>query len=126
MKKELQSYEVVILKELLKPNKKGVSTYFFHEKYLLSIGQLSQFILKYKEEEIIEYYNEHIKLTPKGKNWLFGNKDSIFFKRKQYWKTIPLEFKSKEILNENSYDDNYILNSIEKENFIKSKKWWRK
>ncbi|WP_445682651.1 hypothetical protein [Radicibacter daui] len=80
-----QSFEIEILKTLYQ-KQDWVNVYYFHEKYLLSAGQISNFIRRYGKFEIINFKNYEIKLTAKGINWLIANRRHIFLtKKNRHW-----------------------------------------
>jgi len=88
------SFEILILRELIYGNNKNVNIYSLHDKYLLSPGQISKFVLTYLDKKIITFENHCISLTSKGKSWLVKNKDTLFLgAREREWAEIPEEFK---------------------------------
>ena len=78
--------------------KKGVDIYTFHEKYLLSPGQIARVVRKYKIEGVLDFDGEKIILTEYGRNWLIRNRLQVLMgKRAHPWKVIPEEFKQEKI-----------------------------
>lgn len=76
----------IILKELYTSDG-AIQIYEFHEKYLFSPAQLSQFVRKFQAKEIIQNKNGEFELTPKGKLWVFNNRIDIFVKNiDKFWR----------------------------------------
>lgn len=71
-----------------------VSLYFFHKKYYLSPGQISQTIEKLSESNILEVKNHRVRLSMEGKKWVIKYRKEIFFDiGDKYWKeAIPQKF----------------------------------
>lgn len=66
-----------------------IDSYVFHKKYNLSPASLARVLNKYEQEEIIEIKGSKLKITEKGRNWVFANRRLLFLSvRKQYWKVI--------------------------------------
>jgi len=74
--------------------KLGVSMYAFHDKYLLSLGQIARVVRKYKAIGVFDLGKDTLSLTTFGRNWLISNRVVLFnSKRKLHWKKVPNEFK---------------------------------
>jgi len=82
------SEDIIILRELFS---KGSSTiYYFHEKYLLSPGQLARSLNKLIEMNIAQLNDDELKITDFGIKWTISNRKKIFLEEKElFWKEIP-------------------------------------
>ena len=95
--------------------KKGSDIYAFHEKYLLSPGQIARVVRKYHKEGVIDFDGKNILLTQYGRNWLIVNRLQVFRgKRTLPWKVIPEDFKQEKVsLNQTTLPDiKYLLRFI--------------
>ena len=82
-----------ILRDLLVGNK-AISIFVFHQKYLLSPGQLARVARKYSEMGIIAVNGDHLSLTDSGRAWVIRNRRKIFrCSEISTWKKTPDEFK---------------------------------
>lgn len=78
--------------------KQGIDIYTFHEKYLLSPGQIARVVRKYQIEGVLDFDGKNISLTQHGKNWLIRNRLKVLQgKRELPWKVIPEDFKQEKI-----------------------------
>jgi len=72
-----------------------VKVYLFHEKYLLSPGQIARILRKYSAENIIEIHGDRIALTERGRRWILRNRREIFMHvSAKPWKSIPDVFRN--------------------------------
>ncbi len=93
---KLFSEDIEFLRELFV--KSRVELYYFHEKYLLSPGQLARTVNKFLELKIVEKIDYDILLTDFGKKWILSNRKQLFLNpQKMYWKAIPNEMKKESI-----------------------------
>lgn len=75
-----------------------VAVYFFHEKYLLSPGQIARVVRKYSDNGIIAVERDSIILTENGRRWVLRNRRQIFMSiRTRPWSQIPDEFRNTKI-----------------------------
>jgi predicted methyltransferase len=85
-------FEVVdreILKNLLKQER--IDWYYFHEKYMLSPGQLSRSIKKLEELKLLVVEDDKIKITEEGRKTIISNRNKMLRKNKdEYWE-LPQE-----------------------------------
>jgi predicted transcriptional regulator len=87
---EFYSEDIEFIKELFE--RKKVTLYLFHEKYLLSPAQLARTIKKFLDEGIVELNKEEVSLTPNGEIWIICNRKALFLiEKNKYWKEIPIE-----------------------------------
>ena len=74
--------------------KKKIPLFFFHEKYMLSPGQIAFFVKKYSKEQVIAVSDGMISLTTSGREWVLNNTAKVFYRKSTpKWKKVPLEFK---------------------------------
>lgn len=79
------SEERIILKDLF-AHRKWRDIYFFHRRFLLSPGQIGEFLEKYQGFNVIERKGKRIRLTEHGVEWVLHNRKKIFFSvGSRYW-----------------------------------------
>jgi DNA-binding PadR family transcriptional regulator len=73
----------------------SIDVYQFHDKYMLSPGQVARVIRKYEKSGVIEMEGGSISITKMGRKWLIKNRREIFFSvNRDAWEHIPDEFLS--------------------------------
>jgi len=69
-----------------------VDFYFFHDKYLLSPGQIAHAIRNFSENNIAEAEERRIRLMPHAYDWVYANRKAIFLSRThRYWSKPMVE-----------------------------------
>lgn len=101
---ELMDDEIVIHSEdkeillALYQEKLGVSMYAFHDKYLLSLGQIARVVRKYKAIGVFDLGEDILSLTTFGRSWLINNRLVLLqSKRELHWKKVPNKFKQEKL-----------------------------
>ncbi|MDH5426045.1 MAG: hypothetical protein OEY29_13715 [Gammaproteobacteria bacterium] len=104
----IHSEDREILRDLF-INNDVLCLYKFHEKYLLSPGQIARVIRKYIKNNIFETNENTIKLTEHGKKWVYNNRNDIFrAPLNELWKQVPAGFSlNEEKRNEEPYKPNF-------------------
>jgi hypothetical protein len=89
----MHSFEKIILKYIYSIED-PVDVYFFHEKYRLSAGQISFFIKKYTKNHCVNYEENKISITQKGRSFVIKKKKELYLDQSKEWKKIPKDFKN--------------------------------
>lgn len=93
---EISMADRIILKKLyIQPQYH--SMFYFHKHYNLTPGETIIFMTKFSELGVIASNSNKFKLTQYGKLWILSHRATIFFRKINYWKSIPEEFKGYEI-----------------------------
>lgn len=83
-----QSYERVMLATLFK-SVDWVDLFIFHERYLLSPGQVASFIRRFEDAGLVAADIMAAKLTDLGRRWVLANRQAIFLTPDRVWAEAP-------------------------------------
>lgn len=111
------SEDIIILREIF--NLRRLNIFYFHEKYLLSPGQLARSLNNFIENKIIQIKENEIIITDFGIKWIISNRKKLFLQEKDlFWKEIPEYMTKKQLMINKLYKPKHEL--IDK-NFLHQK-----
>lgn len=91
------SEDIIILRVLF--SKGNTDIYYFHEKYLLSPGQLARSFNKLIEMNIAQLNDDELQITDFGIKWTISNRKNIFLEEKEmFWKEVPAYMKREPLI----------------------------
>lgn len=68
------------------------------DRYDITLSEIVEFIVKYKELGVIEYKKQSILITPKGIIYAFNHRKELYLtKYQKEWEIVPPEFQGKRI-----------------------------
>lgn len=86
--RDFSSYERECLSALF-ASSDWLDMFVFHEKYLLSPGQVASFMRRFEEGSVIEAQGGRARLTEFGRRWVLANRAVIFLVSNRVWAEAP-------------------------------------
>lgn len=88
---DMNKIEKLIFRDLIK-SIKGIYIYKFYKKYLITPGQLAEFLNKYQKQELLSLNDDKVTLTEKGKKEILRLRYTILSSSQNKFNNIPKEF----------------------------------
>jgi hypothetical protein len=89
--KRYTSSEREIIRDLFESND-WVDLFVFHERYMLSAGQLAHTVRMLNDMNLLDIESFRVKLNQRGRRWVLANRHDLFLREDQrFWARRPVK-----------------------------------